>query len=51
MSLYKGDITTEKVDVIVNAANVDLQHVEGVANAILKKGGKAIEDESRLIIR
>ena len=51
MSLYKGDITTEKVDVIVNAANVDLQHVGGVANAILKKGGKAIEDESRRIIR
>ena len=51
MSLYKGDITTENVDVIVNAANVDLQHVGGVANAILKKGGKAIEDESRRIIR
>ena len=51
MSLYKGDITTEKVDVIVNAANGDLKHVGGVANAILKKGGKTIEDESRRIIR
>ena len=51
LSVYKGDITREKVDVIVNAANENLQHVGGVAEAILEKGGKAIEDESRRIMR
>ena len=51
MSVYKGDITNEQVDVIVNAANRDLQHVGGVAKAILDKGGYAIEKESWEITR
>lgn len=51
VSVYKGDITTEEVDVIVNAANEDLQHVGGIAKAILVKGGKSIEEESWNIIK
>ena len=51
MSVYKGDITSEKVDVIVNAANRDLQHIGGVAKAILDKGGKTIEKESQAILK
>jgi len=44
--LVQGDITTEKVDAIVNAANEYLQHGGGVAWAISKKGGSAIQRES-----
>lgn len=35
----KNDITNEKANAIVNAANSYLQHGGGVAGAILKKGG------------
>ena len=51
VSVCKGDITKEKVDVIVNAANCDLQHVGGVAKAILDKGGRTIQEESWAITR
>jgi len=44
--LAQGDITTEAVDAIVNAANEQLQHGGGVAWAISKKGGPAIQKES-----
>ena len=44
--LVQGDITIEAVDAIVNAANEDLQHGGGVAWAISKKGGDAIQRES-----
>ena len=45
ISVFKGDITKENVDVIVNAANNDLKHIGGLAAAILKAGGKQIQDE------
>lgn len=51
VSVYKGDITNEQVDVIVNAANRDLDHIGGVAKAILDKGGKSIQKESWGIIK
>ena len=44
--IVQGDITTEAVDAIVNAANEHLQHGGGVAWAISKKGGRAIQKES-----
>ena len=34
-----GDITKEKVECIVNAANSNLMHMGGVAGAVLKEGG------------
>ena len=46
IQLVQGDITTEDVDAIVNAANEHLQHGGGVAWAISKKGGPAIQKES-----
>lgn len=51
VSAYKGDITMEKVDAIVNAANEDLIHAGGVAKAILDRGGRTIREESRAIIQ
>ena len=50
MSVYKGDLTSEQVDVIVNAANKRLQREGGVAKAIFVRGGKGIEVESNKII-
>jgi O-acetyl-ADP-ribose deacetylase (regulator of RNase III) len=47
--LIKGDITDRKVDAIVNPANSYLVHGGGVAGAILRKGGKIIQEESRKI--
>ena len=44
--LIKGDITDQKVDVIVNPANSYLKHGGGVAGAIVRKGGKIIQIES-----
>lgn len=45
-----GDLTTENVDAIVNAANRDLVHGSGLAGAIVKKGGEIIQDESHIYI-
>lgn len=44
--LVQGDITEEKVDAIVNAANSHLKHGGGVAAAIVRKGGNIIQRES-----
>jgi O-acetyl-ADP-ribose deacetylase len=46
IQVVQGDITTEEVDVIVNAANERLQHGGGVAWAISKRGGATIQKES-----
>lgn len=51
IQIVQGDITTEEVDAIVNAANERLQHGGGVAWAISKKGGIAIQRESDIWIR
>lgn len=51
IQIVQGDITIEDVDAIVNAANERLQHGGGVAWAISKKGGPAIQKESDEWIR
>src|ERR1700752_4318806 len=43
--LLQGDLTEMDVDAIVNAANNDLQLGGGVAGAIRRKGGPAIQKE------
>ena len=46
LQLVQGDLTTEPVDAIVNAANHHLQHGGGLAGAIVRRGGEAIQAES-----
>ncbi len=43
--IQQGDLTEMDVDAIVNAANNDLQLGGGVAGAIRRKGGEAIQRE------
>lgn len=50
IEVVKGDITEEKTDAIVNAANRHLSHGGGVAGAIVKKGGEIIQIESNKIV-
>lgn len=45
IELVKGDITELEVDAIVNAANSRLKMGGGVAGAILRKGGRSIQEE------
>lgn len=45
------DITKEKTDAIVNAANSHLAHGGGVAFAIARAGGIAINEESRRYVQ
>jgi O-acetyl-ADP-ribose deacetylase (regulator of RNase III) len=47
--LLQGDLTEMDVDAIVNAANNDLHLGGGVAGAIRRKGGEAIQQECAAI--
>ena len=42
----EADITKLEVDAIANAANTSLAHGGGVAGAIVRAGGRSIQDES-----
>lgn len=46
LQIVQGDLTTESVDAIVNAANEHLAHGGGVAWAIVRSGGEVIQQES-----
>ena len=51
LRLKHGDLTDERVDAIVNAANAQLVHGGGVAGAIVRKGGAQIQAASRDWVR
>lgn len=46
IQIRHGDLTQEQVDAIVNAANSQLAHGGGVAGAIVRNGGRIIQQES-----
>ena len=50
IQVVRGDITKEEVDAIVNAANKYLSHGGGVAGAIVRAGGRIIQEESNEIV-
>ena len=45
IQILQGDLMAQDADAIVNAANNDLQLGGGVAGAIRRKGGPAIQEE------
>ncbi len=49
--VVQNDLTEERVDAIVNAANEGLSHGGGVAGAIARKGGPTIQRESNAWVR
>jgi O-acetyl-ADP-ribose deacetylase (regulator of RNase III) len=49
VDVLRGDLTEQDVDTIVNAANNDLILGGGVAGAIARRGGPAIQAECRAI--
>jgi O-acetyl-ADP-ribose deacetylase len=49
LELIQGDITEQTTDAIVNAANAALQLGGGVAGAIRRRGGPAIQEECNRI--
>ena len=51
ITLVKGDITKQEVDIIVNAANGHLAHGGGVARAIAEAAGDLLVQESREVVR
>ena len=51
LQLAQGDLTTEPVDAIVNAANRYLSHGGGLAAAIVRRGGDTIQAESDAWVR
>jgi O-acetyl-ADP-ribose deacetylase (regulator of RNase III) len=46
VEVRQADVTKLEVDAIANAANTDLRHGGGVAGAIVRAGGRTIQDES-----
>jgi O-acetyl-ADP-ribose deacetylase len=46
IEIRQADITKLEVDAIANAANTQLRHGGGVAGAIVRAGGRSIQDES-----
>ena len=51
VDICRGDIVQEKIDAIVNAANMDLKHIGGLAKAILDAGGPTIQTESNSYVQ
>ena len=51
ISVFKGDITRENSDVIVNPANGRLEHIGALAAAIVKAGGKEIQDDCNQYVK
>ncbi|MDP2685046.1 MAG: macro domain-containing protein [bacterium] len=47
--IEKGDITEQKVDAIINAANSELLHGGGMAAVIVEAGGQIIQEQSNKI--
>jgi len=46
-----GDVTRQPVEGVVNSANESLQHKEGVATAVVRTGGRVIQEESDTWVR
>ncbi|NXK17655.1 PAR14 polymerase, partial [Arenaria interpres] len=51
IAVYKADLSTYPVDVVVNASNEDLKHIGGLADALLKAAGPELQQECDELVR
>ncbi|NWH85565.1 PAR14 polymerase, partial [Aegithalos caudatus] len=51
VALYKADLCTHPVDVVVNASNEDLKHIGGLADALSRAAGPALQEECDELVR
>ncbi|OWK60409.1 Poly [ADP-ribose] polymerase 14 [Lonchura striata] len=51
IALYKADLCTHPVDVVVNASNEDLNHIGGLADALSRAAGPALQEECDELVR
>ncbi|XP_068102327.1 protein mono-ADP-ribosyltransferase PARP14-like isoform X2 [Hyperolius riggenbachi] len=51
IAVYKEDLCRHRVDVVVNAANEDLDHIGGLARAIVQAAGQKLKDDCDCIIK
>ncbi|NWW79438.1 PAR14 polymerase, partial [Climacteris rufus] len=49
--LYEADLCTHPVDVVVNASNENLKHLAGLAGALLRAAGPALQEECDDLVR
>ncbi|KAI1237332.1 Poly [ADP-ribose] polymerase 14, partial [Lamprotornis superbus] len=45
IALYEADLCTHPVDVVVNASNEDLRHIGGLADALSRAAGPALQQD------
>ncbi|NXI65090.1 PAR14 polymerase, partial [Anseranas semipalmata] len=51
IAVYKADLRTHHVDVVVNASNEDLKHIGGLAEALLQAAGPELQMECDELVR
>ncbi|NXW75116.1 PAR14 polymerase, partial [Hirundo rustica] len=51
IALYKSNLCTHPVDVVVNASNEDLKHSGGLADALSRAAGPALQEECDELVR
>uniref|UniRef100_A0A8C4TQ41 Poly [ADP-ribose] polymerase n=1 Tax=Falco tinnunculus TaxID=100819 RepID=A0A8C4TQ41_FALTI len=51
IAVYKADLCTYPVDVVVNASNEDLKHIGGLAAALLKAAGPELQQECDELVK
>ncbi|NXM34300.1 PAR14 polymerase, partial [Oxyruncus cristatus] len=51
IAVYRADLCTHSVDVVVNASNEDLKHIGGLADALLRAAGPALQEECNELVR
>ncbi|NXH92865.1 PAR14 polymerase, partial [Edolisoma coerulescens] len=51
VALYQADLCTHPVDVVVNASNENLKHIGGLADALSRAAGPALQEECDELVR
>ncbi|NWT00331.1 PAR14 polymerase, partial [Mionectes macconnelli] len=51
IAVYRADLCTHSVDVVVNASNEDLKHIGGLAEALLRAAGPTLQEECDNLVK